>query len=331
MNSTLLNISQGYNNLHQKATVAVLAERMNLENLTPEIDLENRVIEEYSIARPSFQLTGFFDIFPYKRVQIIGKTEYQFMQTLSGEVLKERFEKIVSYQIPCIIVTWNLPVSEMILELCRSHGVPVLRTAKETMDADSEAIKLLRVMLSPKLTIHGVLVDVYGIGVLIRGDSGIGKSEAALELIKRGHRLVADDVVEIRKVSDETLVGVAPELTRDFIELRGIGVINIRAMFGYEAVKGSQNIDMIVNLEEYRKEKNYDRFGLEPRYDDIMGNKIFKVDIPVRPGRNIAVIVESAAINFRAKIMGYDAPEDFMSRIKRIKENAAIRDDGCGV
>ena len=314
--------SQGYINLTKPATVQTLADRLKLVNLTPDIDLENRGITAYSISRPALQLTGFFDYFEYKLVQVIGREEQEYMRTLSDEVLKERMERITAFKIPCIIISGNGEVRDLVIDVCRNHGVPLLRSERETSDMDSEIIKILRILLAPKETLHGVLIDVYGVGVMMMGDSGIGKSEAALELVKRGHRLISDDIVEIRKVSDETLVGVAPELTKDFIEVRGIGIINVRAMFGYEAVKHSQNIDVIVNLEEYVKEHNYDRFGLEPQYAEIMGNKVFKVDVPVRPGRNIAVIVESAAINYRARVAGYDAPSEFMSRIQRVKQAA---------
>ena len=329
-NSMIMNNTpQSYNAFFQPSTVETLQERMELENLTPEIPLHDRGIEEYSISRLSFQLTGFFDFFPYKRVQIIGKNEYEYMKTLDEAVLTERLERICSYQLPCIIISRNLTVEEILIRVCRAHKIPLLRSKKETLDVESEVVKILRVLLAPKQTIHGVLVDVYGVGVLIRGDSGIGKSEAALELVKRGHRLVSDDVVEIRKVSDETLVGIAPDLTRDFIEVRGIGIINIRALFGFEAVKGSQNIDMVVNLEEFQDKKTYDRLGLEPQYDEIMGNQVYKVDIPVRPGRNLAGIVEAAAINYRAKIMGYDAPRVFMERLNKIKTDRIEKSNGC--
>ena len=315
----LNNYSQGYINLTKPATVATLKDRLNLKNLTPEIDLSKRSIETFSISRLALQLTGFFDYFEYKLVQVIGRDEQEYMKRLSDDVLTERLEKITSYNVPCIIISGNLRVKEPVIEVCKRSGVPLLRSERETSDMDSEIIKILRVLLAPKETLHGVLVDVYGVGTMITGDSGIGKSEAALELVKRGHRLISDDIVEIRKVSEETLVGIAPELTRDFIVVRGIGIINVRAMFGYEAVKYSQNIDMIINLEEYVKERNYDRFGLEPKYEEIMGHKVFKIDVPVRPGRNLAVIVESAAINYRARVAGYDAPSEFMSRIQKIK------------
>ena len=312
--------SQGYVSLTQPATVQTLAERLNLKNLTPDIELADRNIEAYSISRPALQLTGFFDFFEYRLVQVMGREEQEYMETLSDEVLRERMERITSYKVPCIIISGSRTVRDILLKVCKEAGVPLLSSERETSDMDSEIIKLLRLLLAPKETLHGVLIDVYGVGVMMKGDSGIGKSEAALELVKRGHRLISDDIVEIRKVSDETLVGIAPELTKDFIEVRGIGIINVRAMFGFEAVKASQTIDMIVNLEEYTKDHNYDRFGLEPKYEELMGNKIFNIDVPVRPGRNIAVIVESAAINYRARMAGYDAPSEFMSRIQRIKD-----------
>lgn len=318
--------SQGYINLTKPATVKTLAERLNLTNLTPDTDLESRYIEACSISRPALQLTGFFDYFEYKLVQLIGREEQEYMKTLTDDVLKERMECIAGYKVPCIVISGNRDVKDVVIEVCQRRGVPLLRSERETSDIDSEIIKILRVLLAPKETLHGVLIDVYGVGVMMTGDSGIGKSEAALELVKRGHRLISDDIVEIRKVSDETLVGVAPELTKDFIEVRGIGIINVRAMFGYEAVKHSQNIDMIINLEEYDREHSYDRFGFEPRYTEIMGNKIFKIDVPIRPGRNIAVIVESAAINYRARVAGYDAPSEFMNRIQKVKAEAIRRE-----
>ncbi len=317
-----LSLTQQYNIFSLSPTVETLKDHLGLEVLTPEIDISERMIEEYSTARLSFQLAGFFDFFAYKRVQIIGRNEFEYMKTLTEETLAGRFEKIVSYESPCVIVTRNLDLKKSVIETCRKHGIPVLRSKRETLDVESEIAQILRVLLAQQETLHGVLVDVYGIGVLIRGDSGIGKSEAALELVKRGHRLVSDDLVEIRKVSEETLVGIAPALTRDFIEVRGVGVINITAMFGFESVKSSQTIDMIVNLEEYTDSKNYDRLGLTPEFDEIMGIRIFKTDIPVRPGRNLASIVEAAAINYRARLMGYDAPQELMARVTKARNEA---------
>jgi HPr kinase/phosphorylase len=196
------------------------------------------------------------------------------------------------------------------------YGVPVLVTEKATSNFMAEIIRWLNVELAPCISIHGVLVDVYGEGVLIMGESGIGKSEAAIELIKRGHRLVTDDVVELRRVSDETLIGTAPAITRHFIELRGIGIIDVKALFGVESVKETQGIDMVIKLEEWNREKDYDRLGLEEEYTEFLGNKVVSYAIPVRPGRNIAVIVESAAVNHRQKKMGYNAAQELYRRVQ---------------
>jgi HPr kinase/phosphorylase len=200
--------------------------------------------------------------------------------------------------------------------MAEERGIPVLGTARSTSEFTAELTYVLREQLAPCITIHGVLVDVYGEGLLITGESGIGKSEAALELLKRGHRLVTDDVVEIRKVSDETLIGTAPEITRHFIELRGIGIIDVKTLFGVESVKETQGIDMVIHLEDWDKEKEYDRFGLEEEYTEILGNKIVCHNLPIRPGRNLAVIVESAAVNWRQKKMGYNAARELYNRVQ---------------
>ena len=202
------------------------------------------------------------------------------------------------------------------IEAARKYKIPLLQSAQVTSSFEAEIIRWMKVQLAPTISIHGVLVDVYGEGVLITGESGIGKSEAALELIKRGHRLVTDDVVEIRKVSDETLIGTAPEITRHFIELRGIGIIDVKTLFGVESVKETQGIDMVIHLEDWDKEKEYDRFGLEEEYTEILGNKIVCHNLPIRPGRNLAVIVESAAVNWRQKKMGYNAARELYNRVQ---------------
>ena len=209
------------------------------------------------------------------------------------------------------------------LELCNHYGVPCMVSEKTTSDLMAEIIRWLNVKMAPMISIHGVLVDVFGEGVLIMGESGIGKSEAALELIKRGHRLVSDDVVEIRRVSDETLIGSAPDITRHFIELRGIGIIDVKTLFGVESVKDTQSIDMVIKLEEWDKDKEYDRLGMEDQYTEFLGNKIVCHSIPIRPGRNLAIIVESAAVNYRTKKMGYNAAKELY---KRVQANLARRD-----
>jgi HPr kinase/phosphorylase len=205
---------------------------------------------------------------------------------------------------------------EDILEVANKHGVPIFQTEKTTSSFMAEIIRWLNVQLAPTISIHGVLVDVYGEGLLIMGESGIGKSEAALELIKRGHRLVTDDVVEIRKVSDDTLIGTAPDITRHFIELRGIGIVDVKTLFGVESVKETQSIDLVIKLEDWDKEKEYDRLGLEEEYTEFLGNKVVCHSIPIRPGRNLAIICESAAVNFRQKKMGYNAAKELYNRVQ---------------
>ena len=222
----------------------------------------------------------------------------------------------MSTKIPCIIFCRDLRPDEEILDAANRHGVPVLVTAKTTSAFMAEIIRWLNVELAPCISIHGVLVDVYGEGVLIMGESGIGKSEAALELIKRGHRLVSDDVVEIHKVSDVSLVGSAPDITRHFIELRGIGIVDVKTLFGVQSVKETSNIDMVIKLEDWNREKEYDRLGLEEQYTEFLGNKVVCHSIPIRPGRNLAVIVESAAVNHRQKKMGYNAAQELYNRVQ---------------
>ena len=237
------------------------------------------------------------------------------------EKTKEKtYETLLSYQIPCIIFCRNLPPEPMLLEKATRANVPVFITEKQTSEFTAEIIRWLNVALAPCISIHGVLVDVYGVGVLIMGESGIGKSEAALELIKRGHRLVSDDVVEIRKVSDETLVGSAPDITRHFIELRGIGIVDVKTLFGVQSVRETQNIDLVITLEDWNREKEYDRLGLEEEYTEFLGNKVVCHQLPIRPGRNLAIIVETAAINHRQKKMGYNAAQELY---KRVQQNLA--------
>ena len=246
-----------------KVGLKKVVEKMNLKNLTPDVDLTEKKVEVPDINRPALQLTGFFENFDSERVQIIGYVEYTFLEKMDEKTKEETYETLLSYQIPCIIFCRNLPPEPMLLEKATRANVPVFITEKQTSEFTAEIIRWLNVALAPCISIHGVLVDVYGVGVLIMGESGIGKSEAALELIKRGHRLVSDDVVEIRKVSDETLVGSAPDITRHFIELRGIGIVDVKTLFGVQSVRETQNIDLVITLEDWNREKEYDRLGLE--------------------------------------------------------------------
>ena len=301
-------------------TITELIEKLGLRNMTMELDTDAIVLVHPDVNRPALQLTGFFDHFDKDRVQIIGYVEQAYLDKLTPERRHEVYDALISSQIPCLLFSRGMKPEEDVLELCNHYGVPCMVSEKTTSDLMAEVIRWLNVKLAPMISIHGVLVDVFGEGVLIMGESGIGKSEAALELIKRGHRLVSDDVVEIRRVSDETIIGSAPDITRHFIELRGIGIIDVKTLFGVESVKDTQAIDMVIKLEEWDREKEYDRLGLEEEYTEFLGNKVVCHQLPIRPGRNLAIIVETAAINHRQKSMGYNAAQELY---KRVQENMA--------
>lgn len=293
-----------------------IVEEMNLQNHIPEIDMEKIKVSIPDINRPALQLTGYFEYFASERLQIIGYVEYTYLLHLKDEERRTAYENFISKGIPCVIFTTQTCPDEMMVELHKKYGVPALITDRKTSNFMTEIIRWLNVKLAPCISIHGVLVDVYGEGVLIMGESGIGKSEAALELIKRGHRLVSDDVVEISKVSDITLVGSAPDITRHFIELRGIGIVDVKMLFGVGSVKNTQSIDLVIKLEEWDREKEYDRLGLEENHIEFLGNKIVCHLLPIRPGRNLAIIVESAAVNHRQKQMGYNAAQELYNRVQ---------------
>ncbi len=303
-------------------TLTEVVQKMDLKNLTPDVELIGKEVNIPDVNRPALQLTGFFEHFDSDRVQIIGYVEYTYLQTLTEERKTEIYEKMLKHKVPCVIFSRSLQPEESFLRIAKERDVPILSTEKKTSSFMGELIRWLNVKLAPCISIHGVLVDVYGVGVLIMGESGIGKSEAALELIKRGHRLVTDDVVEIRKVSDDTLVGSAPDITKHFIELRGIGIVDVKSMFGVQSVRETQNIDLVITLEDWSRDKEYDRLGLEEEYTEFLGNKVVCHSIPIRPGRNLAIIVESAAVNHRQKQMGYNAAQELY---KRVQENLARR------
>ena len=298
-----------------KVSVSELIRKEKLVNLTPEVSTDDKYINIPNVNRPALQLTGFFDQFDSERVQIIGNVENAYLMTFEAPERRAKYDAITRYNMPCIIYARNIEPDSCMVDACRSAQIPLLQSSRPTTELEAEIIGWLKVKMAPMISVHGVLVDVYGEGVLIMGDSGIGKSEAALELIKRGHRLVSDDVVEIRKVSDETLVGSAPDITKHFIELRGIGIIDVMQMFGVECVMDTQNINMVIKLAEWSKDKDYDRLGLKDNYTEFLGNKVICYDIPVRPGRNIAIIVECAAVNNRAKKMGYNAAQVLYDRV----------------
>lgn len=292
-------------------------EKWKWENLTPEIDISKIKITQPDINRPALQLAGYFEHFEATRLQVVGFVEYSYMNGLDEEKQLEIYEKLLNNPIPGIVFCRELHPNDLFREVAVKYGVPLLMSNEATSACMAEIIRWLNVQLAPCISIHGVLIDVYGEGVLITGESGIGKSEAALELIKRGHRLVTDDVVELRRVSADTLIGTAPNITKHFIELRGIGIIDVKALFGVSSVRETQNIDLVIHLEDWDKEKEYDRLGMEEEYIEYLGNKVVCHNIPIRPGRNLAIICESAAINHRQKKMGYNAAQELYQRVQK--------------
>lgn len=299
-----------------KISLQRIIEKMELVNLTPQIEVDKIKITQPDINRPALQIAGYYEYFDATRLQIVGFVEYNYMEDMPEEKKKESYEKLLSWDIPAIVFCRNLRPNALFMEIAIAHGIPLLSTNKETSNFMAEIIRWLNVKLAPCISVHGVLLDVYGEGVLITGESGIGKSEAALELIRRGHRLVTDDVVELRKVSDDTLIGSAPDITKHFIELRGIGIVDVKALYGASAVKDTQAIDLVIRLEDWDKDKEYDRLGLEENYIEYLGNKVVCHNLPIRPGRNIAIICEAAAINYRQKKMGYNAAQELYARVQ---------------
>lgn len=271
-------------------------------------------IEVANVNRPGLQLAGYWDFFGYERPQLLGKVEMTYLSMLDDATRRERLAKFFSYDLPCIIICRGLPCFDEMLVLAAARKIPIYRSLKETTRCEMEVITFLSDALAPRETRHGVLVDVYGSGLFITGNSGVGKSEAALELVKRGHRLVADDVVEIRRVSDVRLVGQAPELVRHFMEIRGVGIIDVATMYGVGAIIRSKSIDFEVHLELWKEGQEYDRLGLTDQYTQIMGVNIPRLLLPIHPGRNIAAVLEVAASNFRLKQMGYNAAEVLTQR-----------------
>ncbi len=274
---------------------------------------EEILVTMQEVIRPGFVLTGYDDYFDAGRIQFLGLTEIEYLRSLSAQVRQQRLEFYLSHKPVVCIVTRSLELPEEFLPLAEKYGVPVLSTKDSTSACMSAIISFLGVQLAPRITRHGVLVEVYGEGVLILGDSGVGKSETALELIKRGHRLIADDAVEIRKVSSKTLVGSAPDNIRHFIEVRGVGIINAQRIFGMGSVKLTEKIDMVVELEPWDSEKAYERLGLDEQYTEILGIDVPSHIVPVHPGRNLSVIIEAAAMNNRQRKLGYNAARELLN------------------
>ncbi|MBP5325434.1 MAG: HPr(Ser) kinase/phosphatase [Pseudobutyrivibrio sp.] len=297
-------------------TVATVQERFNLINYTPELNLEDIHVTVADVNRPALQLHGFYEHFEPKRIQVIGNVEVAYIAKKTDAEKAESFRKLFSYDIPCIIFCRGEKPGDVLLEEAVKANVPILGTERATSEFMSALIFSLNKDFAPYTTIHGVLVDVYGEGLLITGESGIGKSEAALELIRRGHRLVSDDVVEIRRPNNERLYGRAPSITQYLIELRGIGIIDVKSLYGVEAVKDEQRIDLVIKLEDWTKEKEYDRLGMTDEYMNILGIDVTCHSLPIRPGRNLAISCETAAVNHRQKKMGYNAAEELYRRVQ---------------
>ena len=300
----------------------------DLEEIYLPDDIEKRLVKSADINHPGLALSGYSDLFDKDRIQLIGFTEHKYLTDLGDRKREDAFDRLCKLGPCCIIVTSKLDIPESLISIAKKYGVPICRTEHRTSYFSYALVAYLNVELAQRITRHGVLVEVYGEGVLILGDSGVGKSETAIELIKRGHRLIADDAVEIKKVSSRALVGSAPDIIKHMVELRGIGLVDVSRIFGMGAIKETEKIDLVVNFEPWEKGKFYDRIGLENDYVEIMGIKLPSITIPVRPGRNLAVILEIAAMNFRQKKLGYNAAEEFNKRLEeQMKINSAKVDN----
>ena len=300
-----------------QVSISQLIKDLNLEVVSMPEDKEYYV-ESEDVNRTGLPLAGYFEYFPYERIQIIGRTEYTYFQNIDKEKRKEILDKFFSYEIPVLIVTRGLEVGSDIIEKAKKYNRVVLSSKSNTTRFMNRLSNYLDNKLAPHVTMHGVLVDVYGIGVLIKGESSIGKSETALELIQKGHRLIADDAVEIRKVDDSRLVGQAPEILKHYMEIRGIGIIDVKSLYGVGAIKNQKAIDIVIELENWSQQKYYDRLGLDREYEEILGQEIEKLVIPVKPGRNTSMIIEVAAMNFRQRGMGIDAAQEFTQKLSQV-------------
>jgi len=299
----------------QTVLLTSLMEKFNLQLLTDKMNIEGKELLYPEVNRPALQFAGFFDHFDADRMQIVGMVEDSYLSRLDKETYNTNTKKIFASQIPCMVLCRDIKPRPEMIEYAYEYDVPIFLSQGGTTDFMGEAIPWLKTQLAPRTQLHGVLLDVYGIGVLIMGDSGVGKSETALEMIKRGHRFVADDAVEIKRVSHETLVGSCPAKIQYFLELRGIGIIDIQRMYGVESVRATQSIELVIRLELWDDQKQYDRIGLTYDTIDILGNKVTCHSVPIRPGRNVAIICEAAALNYRQRRMGYNAASALTERI----------------
>ncbi|ADE72053.1 MULTISPECIES: HPr(Ser) kinase/phosphatase [Priestia] len=302
-----------------------IIEKFKLELISGEEGID-RPISTSDISRPGIEMAGYFTYYPAERIQLLGKTELSFFKQLDDEQKKVRMEKMCTDITPAIIVSREMDVPKELIEASERESVPVLRSSFKTTRLSSHLTNFLESRLAPTTALHGVLVDIYGIGVLIMGKSGVGKSETALELVKRGHRLVADDCVEIRQEDQDTLVGNAPGLIEHLLEIRGLGIINVMTLFGAGAVRSYKRISLVIQLETWDQQKHYDRLGLEEDKMKIIDTDVTKITLPVRPGRNLAVIIEVAAMNFRLKRMGINAAEQFSARLTDVIEEGDRED-----
>ena len=292
-----------------------IAEALNLTEVYVAENYKETNISTVEINRPGLELTGYLEFFDNKRIQVLGNTEFSYLGRYGPEAQKMVIDSIFSFGPPAVIICRDIEPSNAILESAKLHKVSIFSTPQSTSDLTASLVQYLNKELAPRITRHGVLVEVYGEGCLLTGDSGVGKSETAIELIKRGHRLVADDAVEIRRTAQTTLYGQSPENIRHFIELRGIGIINARKLFGMGAIKLQEKIDMVINLEQWDSAKVYDRMGLDNEYMKILGVEVPTLTIPVKPGRNLAVIIEVAAMNNRQKKLGYNAARELLKNL----------------
>ena len=311
-----------------KLPITKLIENFKLEVLYAPDNLDDVYITTSDVSRPGLQLVGFSEYFDNSRIQIMGKVEFTYLEQLGISERQERMEQFFSLGFPALVITRGLQIFPEMQDLAERLQVPLLRCEHGTSQFMSMVIRYLSEQLAPRKTRHGVLCEIYGEGILIMGESGVGKSEAAIELVKRGHRLVADDAVEIKKISDSALIGTAPDVIKHFVEVRGIGIIDVKEIFGMGAIKNEQQIDMVIHLEPWEKDKQYDRLGMVDEYTNIMGINVPSLTIPVKLGRNIAVIVEVAAMNNRQKKMGYNAAVELNKRLlQQMEENMGMREE----
>lgn len=300
----------------QKVFLKNIADEFNLEKIYETGDWKERIITVSDILRPGLQLaSGFYTAFDARRIMLFGNMENAYLETISSGERNKTLTKLFAKQSPALIITRGIEPLNEILEAARECNMPIFRTSLTTSEFMAALIATLNTYLAPTISRHGVLVEVYGEGILLLGESGVGKSETAIELVKRGHRLVADDAVDIKKVSSKTLVGSSPEVIRHFVEIRGIGIVDIQKIFGMGSIKDTERIDLILHIEPWEEGKEYERLGSEMEYTTLLGIDIPSITVPVKPGRNLAVIVEVAAMNLRQQKMGYNAVDDLNNRL----------------